>query len=188
MGTGCEAILSLNLAMKKTIAVLGLGQSLEAYSGKEDESIGVNDIWGKVQTNYVVVLDQQKRFTPDRVATIEACTPQRLYATQFWKFHLKYYGIEFNNAGFVNGNFNFGTLPKSITSPYVAAAIAYLHKATEIKVYGVDLIDHHTLSDRVKFDRVKNDFISLAKILNNAGVRLAFHNSSRLSEFLPSFS
>ena len=54
------------------IAVCGTGPSIELYKPEYDLSIGVNDIWSKIQTDYIVCLDAKNRFIPSGSAPIKS--------------------------------------------------------------------------------------------------------------------
>src|SRR5664279_4032813 len=131
--------------MGSVISVLGLGSSLGLYK-KSGISIGVNDIWSRVKTDYVVCLDLKERFTPERLSVIENCKPVKFYSIfplkdkpqendwsdrpDFEKIELQPYYPNYECQ------INTPQLPKSFCSPFVACAIAYKHfHATEIQLF-----------------------------------------------------
>jgi hypothetical protein len=108
------------------INVLGLGPSLELFK-PDGISIGVNDIWSRVQTDYVVCLDKKERFTPERLSIIENCKPVKFYSqVDDWLYRSDFELIELQPY-FPNYECQLNTkqLPKSLCSPFVACVIAY---------------------------------------------------------------
>jgi hypothetical protein len=166
----------------KKIAVLGLGKSLALYTGAEDFAIGVNDIWRAVQADYVVCVDRPDRFTPERLAVIKDCTPLRFYSQlPDWAGRPDYQRIELQpDYPNYTCQLHIPAIPKSLCSPFVAAAIAYkLHAATEIHLYGVDLIDHPLLDAR-SCGRIRLHFTQLKIALAMAGSKLITHGDGLL--------
>lgn len=167
------------------IAVLGLGESLKLYDYVMDEfmcTIGVNDIWRYHKTDYVVCLDEPERFTEDRLKYINSCKPKRFYTqvgswadrADFWPIELQ---VDYPNY---ICQLDIKALPKSMCSPFVAAAIAYkYHGAKEIHLYGVDLTTHpHLHANTV--DRIVKHFGTLKTALTQAGCKLVVHGDGRL--------
>jgi hypothetical protein len=75
---------------------------------------------------------------------------------------------------------NIPAVPKSLCSPFVAAAIAFkYHSASEIHVFGVDLVDHPTLKDK-QCDRIKQHFTTLRAALLQGGCALVIHGDGIL--------
>lgn len=164
------------------IAVLGLGPSLELYEGGYDLTIGVNDIWAKVQTDHIVCVDNPNRFTPERLKVINESNPVRFY-TQLstWSHRADVYPIELQEQ---YPNYvcvlNIKAVPKSLCSPFVAAAIAYkYHDAEEIHLYGVDLLNHPLL-DKRSCERIAMHFKNLKIALRIYGCRLVIHGDGIL--------
>lgn len=165
-----------------SIAVLGLGESLALYQGGHDAAIGCNDIWRAVQCEYVVCLDEPKRFTEERLAVINACKPQRFYThIDTWAHRPDYYPItlQVDYPNYIC-QLNIPALPKSMCSPFVAAAIAYkLHGAQEIHLYGVDLLTHPHLNGETT-KRIYKHFSTLNAALIQAGCKLVVHGDGLL--------
>jgi hypothetical protein len=139
--------------MGTIVNVLGLGPSIDLYNPDGNISIGVNDIWSKVKTDYIVCVDLPQRFTPDRLKVINDSNPIKFFSQFPTKENPGILG--FSQRGDYEHiellpyypdticQLNIPMLPKSLCSPFVACAIAnnYLH-ATEIHLYGVDMTNH----------------------------------------------
>jgi len=164
------------------IAVLGLGESLGTFEGGFDATIGVNDIWQRVQTDYVVCLDKRERFTPERLAVIDACTPRRFYTqVDEWQQRPDYVPItlQYDYPNYVC-QLAPQPFPKSLCSPFVACAIAYkLHDAKEIHLFGVDLTNHPHLKDG-SLEKIKRHFTNLQAALLPLGARIIVHGNGIL--------
>jgi hypothetical protein len=164
------------------IAVLGLGPSLALYKGDEHFAIGVNDIWRKVEADYVVCLDERTAFEPERLAVIDDCTPTHFYSQlPCWAARPDYRAITLQPQfpDYVC-QLDIPALPMSHCSPFVAAALAYkLHGADIIHVYGVDLLNHPLLSER-SLRRIERHFRTLKRALNERGCSLIIHGSGLL--------
>lgn len=164
------------------IAVLGLGKSLALYDGQYSSTIGVNDIWRHVQTDYLVCLDKPERFSADRLAVIEASRPQRFYSQiQEWATRPDYWQIALQTdyPNYVC-QLDLPTIPKSLCSPFVACAIAFkLHAAKEIHLFGVDFIDHPHLHDESVVKLTKH-FTNLRAALLAKGCKLQVHGDGAL--------
>ena len=125
-------------------SVLGLGESLKDFDG-EGITIGVNDIYRYHKTKYVVCVDPKRKFEGDRLRFIEECRPISFfsqlneYATNpsFQKITL------LSPRGTVA--FFQDKVPYSLFSPFVAICLAINMGASEVRVYGVDLINHWNL-------------------------------------------
>jgi hypothetical protein len=145
------------------IDVLGLGPSLDLYKKNGNISIGVNDIWSRVQTDYIVCVDLPDKFTPERLKVIQESNPIKFYShldeykerPDFEKIELlPYYPNQVCQL-------NTKQLPKSLCSPFVACVIAFKFLgATEIHLYGVDLINHPHL-DKKQCEKIKVHFRNL---------------------------
>lgn len=163
--------------------MLGLGPSLELYKGGYDLTIGVNDIWSRVQTDHIVCVDEPARFTPERMETINASKPQRFYThLDSWSHRSDIFRIELqpNYPNYIC-LLNTLTVPKSLCSPFVAAAVAYkFHDADEIHLYGVDLVNHPLLHPQSVIKIVLH-FKHLKMALKSAGCRMVIHGEGVLT-------
>jgi len=165
------------------IAVLGLGESLSEYSGGFDLTIGVNDIWGKVQTDIVVCVDKPERFTPERLQTIATSRPIRFYTqVSDWKERPDYFAITLQEQyPAYECLLDIPSVPKSLCSPFVACCIAYkFHEAEEIHLFGADFISHPHLKE-ISIRRILVHFTTLKEALRKKRVSLIIHGSGLLS-------
>lgn len=165
------------------IAILGLGESLSEFNKADfDLSIGVNDIYSRVDADFIVCVDMPDRFTPERMATIKRSTPLRFY-TQLaaWKNQPNYYPIKLqDNYPDFTCQLDISPVPKSLCSPFVAAAIAYkYHDPKEIHMFGVDMRTHPHLKDRTA-DKIARHFRVLRDDLLIRGVGFVVHGDGIL--------
>jgi hypothetical protein len=161
-----------------TIQVLGLGPSLDLYTG--GISIGVNDIWSRVKTDYVVCVDHPDRFTCERLKHINEAKPIKFFSQldeysqrpDFERIVLQPY--------FPNHvcQINIPQIPKSLCSPFIACVIADKLGYTDIHVYGVDLINHPHLKNDL--DRIKTHFKNLKVALVQSGCQFTVHGDGAL--------
>lgn len=166
----------------KKIAICGLGESITEFNGGFDVTIGVNDIWSKHKTDYVVCIDRPDRFTPERLDVINKCCPKRFYShLDDWKHRPDFYRIVLQPYYPTHiCQLDIPAIPKSFCSPFVAAAIAFkFHDAGEIHLFGVDLVNHpHLKNDTVK--KIRDHFINLRDAMKPNGVRLIVHGNGAL--------
>lgn len=167
------------------IAVLGLGDSLAEFSPKEYElSIGVNDIWRKVKTDVVVCLNHPKEFTFERLAVINACIPKVFYSQMVvWDVRPDFVKINLM-PGYQDNycNLDLFVFQKSYCSPFVAAQIAWkYYQATEIHLYGVDLLNHSTLKGELA-GKCKRHFSNLKAALKEKGCEIVVHGEGILKD------
>lgn len=165
-----------------TIAVLGLGPSLNSYTPDFDLSIGVNDIWRTIKTDVVVCLDNPSVFNPDRLKIINECTPKAFYSQMvIWDTRKDFVKIDFL-LGYPDNivQFNTPALHKSLCSPFVACEIAFKYYfADEIHLFGVDLINHPHL-DHVLCAKIITHFRNLKTVLTQKGCHLVVHGEGIL--------
>jgi hypothetical protein len=167
------------------VAVLGLGPSLGLFVPADfDFAIGVNDIWQHHKCEYVVVVDKPERFNnePTRLAALWACRPQRLYSQlDEWRTHPAFFGITLQHPyPTYICQLHLPDVPKSHCSPFVAAAIAYkYHAASEIHLFGVDLLQHPNLHPTT-CQRIALHFLRLQEALKQHDSRLVVHGNGLL--------
>ncbi|HUX57073.1 MAG TPA: hypothetical protein VMV77_08870 [Bacteroidales bacterium] len=167
------------------VAVLGLGPSLSLFNPSEYTwSIGVNDIWKYHQTDVIVCLDRISIFKGERLVTIENSKPKVFYSQVanwscmpgFQKLDLTTYYPEHEVK------LEIPQIYKSYCSPFVACQVAYKHyRATEIHVYGVDLVDHPNLTAKI-CDKIKIHFKNLAVALEREGCKLVVFGDGILKD------
>ena len=165
------------------IAVLGLGPSLDLFNPSEfDASIGVNDIWSKHHSDYVVCVDMPQRFTPERLRIIEESRPVKFYSQlDYWQKHTNFERI--NLLPYYPEyicQLDTPSLPKSLCSPFIATVIAYKFlEAVEIHLFGVDMDNHPNLKGKT-LEKIKLHFTLLKQALRGKGVRLVIHGNGIL--------
>ena len=159
------------------IAILGLGQSLNLFDPEGyDTTIGVNDIWRHYKSNYVVCLDHPNVFLKwqDRLKVINECRPKKFYSQIVrWDTHPAFQQITLY-PGYPEKHIDISQphFYKSFCSPFVAVQIAYKYfDATEIDIYGVDLVNHPNL-DRVLCSKIKIHFTHLFNALRQKDVKI----------------
>ena len=170
---------------KVTAAILGLGESVSLYRDEFDITIGVNDIWRYVCTDYLVCVDKRDVFTPDRLQVIDNSRPARFYSQlDCWSDRPDFHRIDLE-IGYPEYvcQLKLKTIPKSIISPFVAAAIAYkFHEAKEIHLFGVDLQTHWKFNpehaDRVA--KIYTHFRNFRDALAKDGGSLHVHGNGAL--------
>ncbi len=164
------------------IAVLGLGESLSLYDKEGfDLSIGCNDIWSRVKTDYVVCVDEPARFSPERLRAIEACRPLSFYShLDSWAYREDFVKITLQpDFPKYVCQLDIPDLPKSLCSPFIACAVAYrFHNPSEIHLYGVDLLTHPQLSKSI--ERIRLHFRNLKIELAKKGIPLIIHGKGAL--------
>jgi len=170
--------------MGKIIAVLGIGPSISLYKNEYDLSIGVNDIWRFHETDVVVCLDKRTAFSDDRSRVINECTPMAFYSQIVnWDFKKGFVKIDFLPY-FPNAEINLD-IPefyKSYCSPFVAVQVAYrYYDATEIHLFGVDMINHPHLDQKL-CAKIKLHFINLKAALEKKGCKLIVHGEGILND------
>lgn len=172
-------------------AVLGLGESLNSFKQEPSvNTIGCNDIYKYVATDYIVCCDPRRVFTPERLKTIETSTPL-VFFSFFQEWKSSFIGnFELMQKSKVSGSLKTlqdrNNVCFSISSAFVACVKAYHLGAKEITMYGVDFNSHKELSKPEKLNRITKDFLNLHRELSYKGVCLQLgSNKSYLAKFIP---
>jgi len=172
------------------IAVLGLGSSVTLYLKEApfdfDCSIGVNDIWRYVKTDYICCVDPPKSFTPERMKIINESQPIKFFS-QFvnWDTRKDFEKILIF-PGYPDLICRIDTPPyeKSYTSPFVATQIAYKKfGATEIHLFGVDMVNHPYLKGDI-CNKIKLHFSNLNRALKAKDCHLIIHGEGILTNLV----
>lgn len=169
-----------------TIHVLGLGESLKDYEPDGCTTIGVNDIYSRITTDFVVCVDHPSAFSPDRRKTIYSTKCKGFYSqVSAWSELPNFNRIEFNpGRGFVD-QLDGPKYCYSNNSTYVAVVLAYKLGAKYIVMHGVDFRTHSVFISHSR-DKAVSDFKTLAKALLDRGVTLYVSSEwSELSRVLP---
>lgn len=162
------------------LVVLGLGPSLEQCLGPRAAwftSVGVNDVWGIHQVDYLVVADLLERFTPTRRQTIEASRPRTL-------IHLfdDVLGRLLPTVGLVQyrgegprsrpdlERVSKGLIPDGWTSVYTATLLAWWLGARRIGIAGLDITPNSNLNGYIQW--IDRAFAGLVDELGAAGCQV----------------
>ena len=166
------------------VAVLGLGPSKDLFSPADYEiSIGVNDIWRFYKTDAIVCLDYPRVFQGERLKVIEASKPEAFFSQLvIWDTRPDFKKINIA-PGYPELTCNISGVEyqKSYCSPFVACQVAFkVYGATEIHLYGVDMINHPHL-DKALCVKIKLHFSHLKKALEAKDCKLIVHGSGILA-------
>lgn len=131
---------------------MGCGPSVTSLQPYVDKcfTIGVNDIGDFCDPDMLVILDYKNVFTSKRYETIINTRPKMLVSqvTQWDKdiaspHHFFQLRLGSRKISDFDSDLKAGKVPISITSPYVAIAVAYYMGFTEIGLIGVDFTQNH---------------------------------------------
>ena len=150
----------------KSMLVCGLGPSLlDVPRNPPIASIGVNDCWARVETDYLLVVGTpEDHFTPERRRVISDSKPKAWFLDQEAKEAWKAY---WGTNGYENVFVPHFSIPEEKprkgkiysvpeTSPATAIGIALFMGATRIGLVGVDLYDHPNHKDKIEEMNVKS--------------------------------
>lgn len=127
------------------VSIIACGESArEWYKTPCDLSIACNDAFKfGHQPDQLVIINFQRKFDQKRLETILATRPKKVWThTSTWQKH-------FNNAVLMklttfSGYVRDGMIYCSKTSPMVAISLAVKQGATEIILFGIDMLNHKT--------------------------------------------
>lgn len=127
------------------VSIIACGDSArDWFKTPCDLSIGVNDAFKfGAQPDQLVIINFERKFTHERLKTILATRPTKVWThTSTWQKH-------FNNAVVMrlttfSGYVRDGLIYSSKTSPIVALSLAVKQGATEIILWGIDMLTHKT--------------------------------------------
>jgi hypothetical protein len=136
------------------VSVIGCGESAKDWNKVPvDLSIGVNDAFKFGHPiDYLVCVNSPLKFFPttrngntDRIKTIIETNPKRFFVHDSrWQQHVKH--AELISFRPFNLKYVKNRVYSSKTSPFVAITLAASLGATEIIIWGVDMINHHKFS------------------------------------------
>lgn len=166
------------------VAVLGLGPSIDLFDKQDYELVvGVNDIWRYFPADVIVCVDRPSAFTPTRLSVINHSQPQMFYSHVFDWEHRR----DFRKINLISGypdricDLRQKGFWKSFCSPFVAVQVAWrLHGADDIHLYGVDLLNHPHLDQRL-CQRIKVHFDNLFRALRDQGCTVVVHGNGILT-------
>lgn len=172
-----------------TAFIIGLGASAEGwYNHPHDISIGVNDAlkWGK-DTDYLLLIDSLNGFKnePERVKTISRSKAKILTHGDTWRKIFPKYEV-LRLQGF-SKHLNKKHVYSSKSSPFVAASYAFNLGATDIVLFGVDMISHQIFHPGSKLqDYELRQFEKITALMKEQGTNVFVSSEvSQLSNFLP---
>ena len=167
-------------------SVIGCGPSAKDWGKQKfDLSIGCNDMlkFG-YQPDQLVLVNHKGKFSKDRLDTILRTRPKKLWThTSQWRSHFS--DFEIIRFSHFSGYFMKGNIYHCRTSPMVAICLAIRQGATDVVLYGVDMLSHKVYRTGTKegdneiktylkfFDAVKKKGINI--YLGNNGSALEGH-------------
>lgn len=183
-----------------TVSIIGCGDSAkEWFKTPCDLSIGVNDCvkFGH-QVNHLVVVNSPLKFHPkvsnnyvNRFKTITDSKPERFFChNSNWKPYFPKYEL-LSLRTFI-GTYKKDRIYSAKTSPFVAVTLAVSLGATEIILFGVDMINHHKFSAQAD-KKHQSDFCTeldhyrlLFEGLDDNGIKVYIGNENTvLKDYLP---
>lgn len=171
------------------VSVVGCGESaVNWHTVPVDISIGVNDAFKfGHRTNWLVVVNSPFKFYPspknqgrDRLKVISDHKADRFFChNQNWR---KWYpNLELLALKPFIGRLTPGRVYSSKTSPFVAITLAYSVGASEIILWGVDMVSHPVYSPNGKkksFDSEFDNYLVLFKQLEKSGIKVYIGDSN----------
>jgi len=162
------AYLKQYLQMK--IAIIGLGPSCpKAKPQGIDIAIGLNDApeW----CDAIVVTDPPRVFTKERFdkivshkGTLYTCNPETSEGRRNYSKDLPCMEFVLNPKRHDMNSLQSNVVPQSFTSAIPAIGLAaMLYPKCEIYLYGVDLVNHHSLSEKSKVEMIGMSLRDLSK-------------------------
>ena len=174
--------------MNKKAYVLGTGESLNKCPFLDGwETWGVNDIFAYHPVDYLVNVNHPADFNPERLKVINESTPKAFYSqySLSWSHREDYKKIVLGHPIDLKATY----ASYSITSPFVAAVLAYKSGASCIVIYGVDLLTHRNFRSANRRMRITNDFKKLREQIEVEGKEIYVGSkTSILSDVLPVWS
>jgi len=177
----------------KTFIICGCGTSINNFT-PDGKSIlfGVNDINRKLQTKYLICVNEPHTFKRGRFEWVQNHTSEYFFTHLRNLSPVKHEATVYFDLGTRDGAGidNIGEIDYTTNSPYMAVIIAYQLGATKIGLIGIDLTpDHffdktgdHLLTSR--YDAVNEEYRKLAAALLSKGVKVAnLSNISRVTSW-----
>jgi hypothetical protein len=145
------------------IAIIGLGQSCPKEKPKGiDIAIGVNDApeW----CDAIVVVDPPRVFNKERWYSIVNNKGKLYTYDNEWNHYRKTVIFKLNRMRHDMSTVKSDLIPQSFTSIIPAIGVAcWIYDNPNVYLYGVDLINHHALSDPAKTAIIGQNLKDLAK-------------------------
>jgi hypothetical protein len=154
------------------VTIVGCGASAIDWIPR-GHSVGVNDSWkwGK-PTDSLLVCNRPTNFNQQRLSVITNSKPSTFYS------HKGNWEYAFPNWSKVRlipwyGSLYKGNCYSSNTSPFIALSLAWNLGATEIVMWGVDMLNHHIFNEsNPETEREIKAYMELIGVLNEQGVRV----------------
>lgn len=145
------------------IGIIGLGKSCPTLRPNVDVCIGVND--APLYCDDIVCVDPPRVFKLERQMAITDHHANLYTQVDEWSQYRDCSIITLNNKRYDMSTFGTDTVIQSMTSIIPAIGVAaWIYKPKEIYLYGVDLIDHHTLSQEHNKLQIAKDLFALSKL------------------------
>lgn len=167
-----------------TISVIGCGPTAEGWHNTPcDLSIGCNDCarFGK-DTDWLVVVN--RRFPSEREDFIIHSNPKRFFTTIYYWNKLFSHAETLRLQRF-SKHVKKGHVYSSKTSPFVALSLAFNAGAKDVILFGVDLVSHPVIKDKLR-DYELRQFERFCREIAKQGCQTwVSSKDSSLSKFLP---
>ena len=167
-----------NRHQDQTIVVCGCGASLDLLVHPERfVTIGVNDIGRRFTPDYLVVVNEERQFDPDRYVHVKASQAKAIF-TPYALAHPRAVRFGLGRRGGASAPGEGACLDYSNNSPYVAVNLARHLGARRIGLIGVDFTDHHFFGPTGRhplagqLPQIDRDYAALAAALRDAGIEL----------------
>jgi hypothetical protein len=156
------------------VSVVGCGSSAQYWHKVPvDLSIAVNDAFKfGHQPDQLVVINFERKFTPQRLAIIKSTKPKRMFThTSTWKKHFP--NAEVIRLSPFNGFVRKGMIYKSKTSPIVAMSLAVNQGAKELILWGIDFETHKSYNKNNKQGQYEiSVYLKFIEQLNKQGIKV----------------
>jgi hypothetical protein len=167
------------------VSIVACGHSAQNwFETPYDISIGVNDCvkWG-CDVDTLVLINAPEQFQPrklnkytDRLKAIKRSYPGQVLTTmrEDWKPHFPKINVEGVTTQLFHAKyFKKGMLTHSKTSPFVALNFAFNIGATEIILWGIDLIDHPVMRPEQRETAFEiEQYLKMIQIIERHGVKV----------------
>jgi len=172
-----------------TVAVIGCGSSAKDWFKTQcDYSIGVNDVekFGH-KVNELVVINHPSKFRrePDRMNTIIQSKPDKFicHSTAWKQWFPK---AELRSLTDFYNRVSKRLVYCSKTSPFVACSLAYNMGATELVLWGVDMINHKVYSPGNSYYDVEvRNYLRFFELIKGQTKTFVGSEGSVFSKYLP---
>lgn len=171
-------------------SIVACGNSAKNWNEvKVDFSIGVNDCFKfGYNVDYLVLVNSPFKFEPrrpnnngvNRLEIITSSSPKKVYAhNSNWRTYFKYKSeVQLLGMKEYRGQYKKGRIYFSQTSPFVAITLAASMGATDIILWGVDMLDHWRFRPGKKeMDSELSSYVSLFGELKEQGINCWIGNS-----------